>query len=74
MLTDKDIITNQVSRISGKTKTNLSARIINVLWYLYQGENIAPFGSANIGRTADQMIEYLAGLEDAIDYYTKQKE
>lgn len=68
MITDKEIITNQVNRINEKSNLNVSARKINVLWYLYQEGYLAPLNTSEIGRTADQLIEYLAGMEDAIDY------
>lgn len=77
-ITNKEIITNQVRRINEKANTDLLLRRANGLWYLCRevnGEELEPypFSGNETRRTSAQMIEYLAGLEDAIDYYTKQQ-
>lgn len=77
-ITNREILQNQVRRIKEKTGSNLELHFTRKFVYLYEVkeegvfENFA-FGSANANRTPAQMIEYLAGLEDAIDYFQKQK-
>ena len=77
-ITNREILQNQVRRIKEKTGSNLELHFTRKFVYLYEEkeegvfENFA-FGSANANRTPAQMIEYLAGLEDAIDYFQKQK-
>ena len=74
-ITNKEIITNQVRRINEKAHTNVVPKKSNGMWYLCTIEDGAvfppyPFSYVNTMRTAPQMIEYLAGLEDAVNYYT----
>lgn len=76
-ITNKEIITNQVNRINEKAGTNVILRKSNGMWYLCTTENGTefppyPFSSINTMRTTAQMIEYLAGLEDAIDARPKR--
>jgi len=71
-ITNKEIITNQVNRINEKAGTNLLLRKANGYWYLCREVNgnelePYPFSGTKTRRTSAQMIEYLAGLEDAID-------
>lgn len=75
---NKEIITNQVKRINEKAKTDLRLGRKNGTWYLYTSSNGTefppyPFSQVNTHRTSAQMIEYLAGLEDAINYFHRQK-
>jgi hypothetical protein len=71
-ITNKEIINNQVKRINEKAKTDLRLGRKNGTWYLYTSSNGTefppyPFSQVNTHRTSAQMIEYLEGLEDAID-------
>jgi len=76
-ITNKEIITNQVNRINEKANTDLRLGRKNGTWYLYTSSNGTefppyPFSQVNTHRTSAQMIEYLAGLEDAIDARPKR--
>lgn len=76
-ITNKEIITNQVNRINEKAKTDLRLGRKNGTWYLYTSSNGTefppyPFSHVNTHRNSAQMIEYLAGLEDAIDARPKR--
>lgn len=76
-ITNKEIITNQVNRINEKAGTNLLLRKANGHWYLCREVNgnelePYPFSGTKTRRTSAQMIEYLAGLEDAIDARPKK--
>ena len=71
-ITNKEIITNQVNRINEKAGTDLLLRKANGYWYLCREVNgnelePYPFSGTKTRRTSAQIIEYLAGLEDAID-------
>ena len=76
-ITNREILQNQVRRIKEKTGSNLELHFTRKFVYLYEVkeegvfENFA-FGSANANRTPAQMIEYLAGLEDAVDTLPKK--
>lgn len=73
-ITNKEIIRNQLKRINAKAKTDF--QLVNVCGKLYLSED-KTFGkiSANFtSRTSAQMIEYLAGFEDAINVLLKQGE
>ena len=77
MVTNKEIITNQVNRINEKAGTDLLLRKANGYWYLCREVNgnelePYPFSGTKTRRTSAQMIEYLAGLEDAIDARPKR--
>ena len=80
MVTNKEILTNQVKRINEKAQTNLILKHQGSIWYLCRiaadGCELEPppFGASMTRRKASEMMEYLRGLEDAVDYYTKQKE
>lgn len=76
-ITNKEIISNQLKRINEKANTNLLLRRANGHWYLcreVEGNELEPypFGGTKTRRTSAQMIEYLAGLEDAIDARPKR--
>lgn len=78
-ITNRDIMQTQLRRINEKAGTDLILRSAKGYWYLCRVVNLnelepSPFSGTKTRRTSTQMIEYLAGLEDAIDYYTKQKE
>lgn len=71
-ITNKEIISNQLKRINEKANTNLLLRKANGYWYLCREVNgnelePYPFSGTKTRRTSAQMIEYLAGLEDALD-------
>lgn len=74
-ITNKEIINNQLRRINEKMKTNfvLSESFEYVMICRVQGEmQMPPYPLSNdlTQRTEEQMIEYLAGVEDAVDFYT----
>ena len=77
-ITNKEIIRNQLKRINEKVNTDIRLGKSNGTFYLYEMNNgtefPSPFESHTTFRTSAQMIEYLAGLEDAIGYFTKQGE
>lgn len=75
-MTNKEIITNQVNRINEKTGANITLIKKSNLYSLckHGTENVElptqateEFGGTMTWRTPLQMIEYLAGIEDAID-------
>lgn len=71
-ITNKEIISNQLKRINEKANTNLLLRKANGYWYLCREVNgnelePYPFSGTKTRRTSAQMIEYLTGLEDALD-------
>ncbi len=77
-ITNKEIISNQLKRINEKAKTDLKLKKANGYWYLCREVNEyelppEPFSASKTRRTSAQMIEYLAGLEDAVDVYTHNK-
>lgn len=79
MITNREILRNQLKRINEKCNSNLQLGKIRNLWYLYcvgeGGHEIQPYPIGDFTRrTAQQMIEFLAGMENAIDYFTGQKE
>ena len=75
-ITDREIITNQVRRINEKMKTNFVLEDFNDTDFCLcrkQGEKIMPpFPLSNdiVIRSLSFMIEYLAGVEDAVDFFT----
>lgn len=76
-ITNKEIIEGQLRRINEKAGTNLLLRKANGYWYLCREVNgnelePYPFSGTMSRRTSAQMIEYLAGLEDAIDARPKK--
>ena len=73
-ITNKEIITNQVKRINEKVSAAFSVGKDNTEKYLFLQSDKPIFDSMECYRTEEQMIEYLEGMEDAIDYFQKQKE
>lgn len=68
-ITNKEIINNQLKRINEKLSSNIETK-----WN--KGRAIlanTPFPVDFTARKPEQLIEYLAGMEEAIDYFTKQK-
>lgn len=72
-ITNKEIITNQVKRINKKFSATFSVGKDNTGKYLFLQSEKPIFESMECYRTEEQMIEYLAGMEDAIDYFQRQK-
>lgn len=72
MVTNRELLLNMVKRINEKTNMDLSIEGYNDELYLVSGNNVL-FENMEVYRTEDQMFEYLAGLEDAIDYFQRQK-
>ena len=78
-ITNKFIIESQVRRINFMAGTKVVAkRSYGSWWCCIEGKNDVmfppyPFSNVLTGRTSAQMIEYLAGLEDAVAYYTGNK-
>ena len=77
-ITNKEIIQNQLKRINEKIHTDLVLKRANGHWYLCREVNgyelTADFiGGAKTRRTSAQMIEYLSGVEDAVDFFTFDK-
>ena len=76
MITNKEIISNQLKRINEKMHTSFTAKQAkDGTWFLCNEKNgcdTPPFPLNNdwAHRTEEQMIEYLAGVEDAVDFYT----
>ena len=75
MITNKEIIENQLRRINEKMKTDFQLKRASGHWYLCRSVNDyelppEPLSNTMTRRTAGQMIEYLAGVEDAVDFYT----
>lgn len=71
-ITNKEIISNQLKRINEKANTNLLLRRANGHWYLcreVEGNELEPypFSGTKTRRTSAQMIEYLCGIEDALN-------
>lgn len=78
-ITNKTIIENQVKRINEMAGTEVVAKRANGYWWVCidgeNGELLPPYPFSNVltGRTPSQMIEYLAGVEDAVAHYTGNK-
>lgn len=74
-ITNKEIINKQVERINEKMKTNFSLKESCDGYYLCVDKNgyIMPPNPLNNDltiRSSDFMIEYLRGVEDAVDFFT----
>ena len=73
-ITNKEIITNQVNRINEKVDMEFNLNTDETGEYLFLESERPIFENMEVYRTEEQMIEYLAGMEDAIDYFIKRKE
>lgn len=76
-ITNRDIMQTQLRRINEKAGTNLLLRKASGHWYLCREVNgnelePYPFSGTKTRRTSAQMLEYLAGLEDAVDTLPKK--
>ncbi len=74
-ITNKEIIEKQVRRINEKMKTNFSLKESGDCYYLCVEKNgytmpPNPLSNDLTVRSPNFMIEYLAGVEDAVDFYT----
>ena len=74
-ISNKEIINNQLKRINEKMRTTFVAHKSNGMWCLcieYNGMEMPPYPLSNSTtmRTSSQMIDYLSGVEDAVDFYT----
>lgn len=72
-ITNKEIINNQLKRINEKTDMDIVLEGSGDELSLASSNNNVLFDTMVYYRTGEQMFEYLAGLEDAIDYFIKQK-
>ena len=72
-ITNKEIISNQLKRINEKIDMDFVLEGSDDELFLASSDNNVLFENMEMYRTEDQMFEYLAGLEDAIDYFIKQK-
>lgn len=70
MITNKEIINNQLKRINEKAGTNFSLENVCGRLYLTKDETFGKISANYTARNSSQMIEYLAGLEDAINSLT----
>lgn len=71
-ITNREIITNQVNRINEKAQSNFQLENACGKLYLTEDKTFGKISANFTGRTSSQMIEYLAGLEDAIDARPKR--
>ena len=72
MVTNKELLLNMVKRINEKTDMDIVLEGSDDELFLASADNVL-FENMEMYRTEDQMFEYLAGLEDAIDYFQRQK-
>lgn len=72
-ITNKEIINNQLKRINEKVDMDFVLEGSDDELFLASSDNNVLFDSMEFYKTEEQMIEYLAGMEDAIDYFIKQK-
>lgn len=66
-ISNKEIIANQLRRINEKAQTNFQLENVCGALYLTEDKTFGKISSNFTRRTSSQMIEYLAGMEDAID-------
>lgn len=75
-ITNKELLLNKVKRINEKANKDVRLGKSNGTFYLYEMHNgtefPSPFEWHTTFRTSAQMMEYLAGLEDAIDQRPKR--
>ena len=73
MITNKEIINNQLKRINEKMGTTFKLEIVCGRCYISEDLSFGKISANNTARNTSQMIEYLAGLEDGIDCLKKQR-
>lgn len=74
-ITNKEIIEGQLRRINEKAHLQLVLKRANRHWYLCRECNgyelpPSPLNESFTRRTSAEMIEYLRGVEDAVDFFT----
>lgn len=72
-ITNKELLLNMIKRINEKTDMDFVLEGSGDELFLASSNNNVLFDSMEFYKTEEQMIEYLEGLEDAIDYFIKQK-
>ena len=72
-ITNKELLLNKIKRINEKADIDLVLEGSGDELSIASADNNVLFENMDQYRTEDQMFEYLAGLEDAIDYFIKQK-
>lgn len=72
-ITNKELLLNMIKRINEKTDMDFVLEGSGDELFLASSNNNVLFDTMVCYRTGEQMIEYLEGLEDAIDYFIKQK-
>lgn len=72
-ITNKELLLNMIKRINEKTDMDFVLEGSGDELFLASSDNNVLFDSMEFYKTEEQMIEYLEGLEDAIDYFIKQK-
>ena len=72
-ITNKEVINKKLKRINKKVSMSFNLNANSTGEYLFLQSEKPIFESMECYRTEEQMIEYLAGMEDAIDYFQKQK-
>ena len=76
MITNNEIINNQLKRINEKMRTKFSVHYEDDKCCLIIETGVSymqppfPLNTDFTMRTEEQMIEYLAGVEDAVNFYT----
>lgn len=72
-ITNKEIINNQLKRINEKAGSNFQLESVCGHYYLTEDKSFGKISANFTQRNSPQMIEYLAGLEDAIDCFTRKE-
>lgn len=77
-ITNKEIIEGQLRRINEKAHLQLVLKRANRHWYLCREVNgyelpPSPLNESFTRRTSAEMIEYLRGVEDAVDFFHPQR-
>ena len=73
MLTNKEIIRNQLERINKKAGTSFKLEIVCGRCYISEDLSFGKISANCTAHNTEQMIEYLAGLEDGIDCLMKRR-
>ena len=69
MVTNKEVINKTLKRINKKVDMAFNLNTDSTGEYLFLQSEKPIFESMECYRTEEQMIEYLAGIEDAIEYF-----
>ena len=73
MITSEELLLNKIKRINEKADIDLVLEGSGDELSIASTDNNVLFENMDQYRTEDQMFEYLAGLEDAIDYFTRKE-